>query len=256
MAEAHQAATKRRADSQTVGGLREDTEDSSVASDSDSSDDWTNKSFDDVETAAKAKDDRWSGEDEPEQDEIPQPQTRQSLDSRSSAKRGFKEEARLGEKQTAKESRHKGKKSRATGSGTSDVPAKAEGYRSRPGEKKSCPEKRPRAGASHSKERESRGRKKKTAVLKEVGLTLKLYSALDKRHTLIVEGDRVSARECGPGEEDEVVDDGDGQFVERSEQPQESYARGTADEDWFERNLKQLPTIFKWARVHCITAPR
>ena len=79
MAEAHPAATKRRADSQTVGGLREDTEDSSIVSDSDSSDDWTNKSFDDVDTAAKAKDDRWSGEDEPEQDEIPQPQTRQSL---------------------------------------------------------------------------------------------------------------------------------------------------------------------------------
>ena len=86
MAEAHPAATKRRADSQTVGGLREDTEDSSIVSDSDSSDDWTNKSFDDVDTAAKAKDDRWSGEDEPEQDEIPQPQTRQSLDSRSGAK--------------------------------------------------------------------------------------------------------------------------------------------------------------------------
>lgn len=256
MAEAHPAATKRRADSQTVGGLREDTEDSSIVSDSDSSDDWTNKSFDDVDTAAKAKDDRWSGEDEPEQDEIPQPQTRQSLDSRSGAKRGFKDEARLGEKRTAKESRHKGKKSRATGSGTSDAPGKAEGYGSRSDEKKSCPEEGPRAGASHSKERESRGRKKKPVVLKEVGLTLKLYSTLDKRHTLIVEGDRVSARERGPGDEDEVLDDGDGQFVERFEQPQESHARGAADEDWFQRNLKQLPTIFKWARVQYITAPR
>ena len=85
-------------------------------------------------------------------------------------------------------------------------------------------------------EQDSRGMDRKSVILNDVGLTLKLGSASDKRHTLIVEDEGVSAEQRGTGEDDEVPDE--------------------RDEDWFQRNLKQLPTIFKWARVHCVTTAR
>ena len=221
------------ADPQTVGLPHKNSEDSPIASDAEPSEDWFNRSFDDLQlTPAKVKDDRWSGEDEAEQDETSQPHRRESPGSSwSGTKRGItKGDVRLAQKRT-KEKRRESEKGGAAGCGALDLPGKAEDGGYRPDERKPSPQEGLRAQAGRSNERKTRGMDKNY-----VGLTLSVDSPSDKRHTLIVEDERVSAKERGTGEDDEVPDE--------------------RDAYWFQRNLKQLPTIFNWAQVYRVTAAR
>ena len=189
---------------------------------------WFKKNFDDFEISTKDSDDRCADEDKVEREENLQTDEGLNIDvscSSASARRVVANDNRIEKLDKQDE------KSETVMDRSSTESEEAQDHRSNPGKKTPCSEE-----DAASNDGDASGREKKHTTHRLIGPTLKLNITSDTQHGFTVKDDKISVREREPAEVKGVS--------------------AQRDEEWFQRNLKELPTIFNLTRIHRLTTAR
>ena len=196
--------------------------------DDSSEDDWFGQSSEVLQIPAKDPDDRWADRNEAETDGSLHADNGDVSSNYTTARNDDVKDHPVESVDKQDE------KSEAVMCETSCVPEKAGDHGPNSDKRTPCSEE----GAARSDGETSDEEEETHYTHASIGPTMKLTStASGAQHGLTVTGDRKSSRER------ESAEEGDGVPAER-------------DEEWFQRNLKELPTLFNLTRIHRLTTAR
>ena len=196
--------------------------------DDSSEDDWFGQSSEVLQIPAKDPDDRWADRNEAETDGSLHADNGDVSSNYTTARNDDVKDHPVESVDKQDE------KSEAVMCETSCVPEKAGDHGPNSDKRTPCSEE----GAARSDGETSDDEEETHYTHASIGPTMKLTStASGAQHGLTVTGDRKSSRER------ESAEEGNGVPAER-------------DEEWFQRNLKELPTLFNLTRIHRLTTAR